>query len=271
MYVTLKDYNCFITFPFLSVEAIRRGPPQIDTEAISKVFFAAPKLIESLREISSDPSMLQSTVDEARREIKNIVKPIPEGLETLKYKVLVRKPRFEIREYEEYSICSTEESMEAGKSFTILADYIFGNANNRSEKLSMTTPVITQTQGIGVDRERMSFVLSDKKTSANAPEPTDLRVKITDVPMEVVAYMEFPGIATKKEINLQSELFSKYLQDEGIEVERVSMKIFQYNPPYTLPWLRTNAILFRVTGSFLEDTKVDSDEFGYFTSPEAGD
>ena len=226
---------------------------------------------KSLREISGDPSMLQSTLDEARREIKNIVKPIPEGLETLKYKVLLRKPHFEIREYENYSICSTEESMEEGKPFTILADYIFGNANDRSEKLSMTTPVITQTPDIGVDIERLSFVLSDRKTSANAPGPTDSRVKIMDVPKEVVAYMEFPGIATMKENKLQSDLLREYLKDESIDFELSSMKVFQYNPPYTLPWLRTNAVLFRVTGSFLEDTKVDNDENGYFTSPEAGD
>jgi hypothetical protein len=272
-----------LIFCSLESDALRKGPPSIDTEALNKLVGSAPKVFETLQEMSGDPSMLQSTVDEARREIKNIVKPIPEGLQTLKYKVLSRKSRFEIREYDSYSICTTEESMEAGRSFNVLADYIFGNANESGEKLSMTTPVITQMQEVGAGVDRMSFILSDGKTSADAPAPTDSRVKVTDVPVEVVAYMEFPGIATEKEAKLQSRLLEDYLQKEGVDFDKASLKVFQYNPPYTLPWLRTNAITFRITGSFFsDDTPVrdnekgkgkddDSEEGGYTSSPEAGD
>ena len=49
----------------------------------------------------------------------------PEGLETPKYEVLAEKGAWEVREYQEFSVCSTEMQNGPG-AFNTLAGYIFG-------------------------------------------------------------------------------------------------------------------------------------------------
>ena len=235
---------------------LRNGPPRVNFESISKAVSDAPKIAKSIAEkiteLSKDNLALQNTVDEVWREVKNAVKPIPSGLQTLKYEVISRnsnevnteKPLYEIRRYEPYAVCKydAEGEMDSGKSFNALADYIFGEG-----KMLMTTPVITEKSDDGRSESiRMSFILSDGKTVKDAPQPTDARVVISDIAREVVAYMEFPGIATEKEVTMQSTVLENLLLDDQVQFEKGSLKIFQYNSPFTLPWVRTNAVTFRV-------------------------
>ena len=122
----------------------------------------------------------------------------------------------------------------------------------------------------------MSFVLSDGETSETAPFPKDSsRIALSDEPGQTLAYMEFPGIATDSEVQLQSSLLVNSLNADGIEFDPRSMKVFQYNPPYTLPWLRTNAVTYRILQDYESEVDDDDNETakkrGYYSSPEAGD
>jgi len=181
---------------------IAKGP-----DSISKIISTGQKLVTSLSDITKDPSALQSTIDDVRREAKNILKSTPEGLETPSYEVVKKTPVYEIRTYAPYSVAQTQLQQSADQSsmsvvavaqgFNTLADYIFGNnyePNSESvpEKLSMTTPVII---GGGM----MEFVLPSGKTASSAPTPSDAAVVIKDLPKETVAALEFPGIATDGE------------------------------------------------------------------------
>ena len=97
---------------------------------------------ERITEIGQDPSALQYTLDEVRRELKNIVKSTPEGLEAPLYEVLKSSEDYEIREYAPYSIVSTaiesgediaEETMASGNGFRKLAKYILEGDNIEEE------------------------------------------------------------------------------------------------------------------------------------------
>ena len=226
-----------------------------------------PKLVERVREISQDPILLQSTTDDVRREIKNIFKSTPEGLDSPSYSMLkdLGGDNGEIRAYKGYSICSTSAStgsassesstsassekgfgdaLSSGRNFNVLAGYLFGD-NASEEPMSMTTPVIMDSDN------KMSFVLPRGKTASTAPKPkagtAGSSVEVSDVAPGVFAARSFTGIATAAEVATQRALLEDSLLFEGIAFDNLSLQVLQYNPPYTLPWVRRNEVLLRVT------------------------
>lgn len=120
------------------------------------------------------------------------------------------------------------------------------------------------------------------------------------VPAEVVAAREFPGFATDGEVSRQRAMLEDALLADGVPYDNLSFKVrrgcrsccmeripsptpplcpshpfpqvLQYNPPYTLPWLRRNEVVIKVsylTEAAPEDKAEDNSTF--YTSPEAGD
>lgn len=257
-------------------------------EVASKLLSRGQDLASKIKDLSQDPSMLQSTVDDIRREAKNIVKSTPEGLDTPQYTVFKTTSNYEIRKYSSYSVCTTDLPMDeetamspvaSAKGFNVLADYLFGNNNKdtKSESMAMTTPVI-------VGNGKMSFILPTGKVAATAPTPATSDISIRDVPSEILAVREFPGIATDGEVSRQRAVLEDALLADGLQFDNMSFQTLQYNPPYTLPWLRRNEVSIRVINTPFEtlaaaETIVvsDSDETTYeqgsafVSAPEAGD
>lgn len=268
-------------------QLLERGP--------NEYIESGQKAINTAREIAGDASMLQSTVDDLRREIKNIVKSTPEGLQTPVYEVLSTSEEYEVRKYAPYSVCTTNmessaivpdpgaipvEPFMTSNSFNTLAKYIFGEnmLDGQSEKLSMTTPVIT-------DANSMSFVLPRTYDSMSAPIPTSESVILKDLPSEILAVREFSGLVTEGEVSRQKAKLEDALIAAGVVYDSASFKILQYNPPYTLPWVRRNEICVSINynpfnssaGSVVEKSAstpeglMQEDTNAFFTAPEAGD
>ena len=187
--------------------------------------------MEQVQELVADPSYLQSTRDGLVTELKNVVKSVPEGLQSPAFSILSIKETYEVRKYEQYSVCKVDEGntgfTSQGNNFNILADYIFGKGNVDNMEMSMTTPVIMEESGA------MSFVLSDGNSADTAPIPKNMYISLCDIPSETVAYREFSGIATDAEVEKQKKILIAALEREGIEIESESLKVLQYNPPYT--------------------------------------
>ncbi|CAM6001894.1 unnamed protein product [Sphagnum balticum] len=210
------------------------------------------------RDLTQDPSALQSTVDDLRTEFRNIFLSTPQGLQTPNYTVVSKTDAYEIRSYTGYSVCSTQLStsgataskeqeqdmldpLNSGAGFNTLASYIFGG-NSRKEQLSMTTPVVIEN---GV----MEFVLPRGTDAASAPAPDTVKVSLRDVPPETLAVREFAGIATEGEVARQRAYLEDSLLAAGVSYDNLSFRVLQYNPPYTLPWLRRNEVAVKVTYS----------------------
>jgi len=271
-------------------DLLKRGPgllaeaPRLVNEVVKQGPSRGSKLVETLQELSSDASFLQSTVDELKREVKNIVKTTPEGLATPAYKVLVQTESYEVREYEAFAVCSTSmgtnsdvgDVLASGNGFNKLAGYVLEGENESSTKMSMTTPVIT-SQG------QMQFVMPLDKNAETAPKPTNSDVTIKNVEKSVCAVREFTGLATDAEVSKQRAALEDALLADSIAYDNLSFSVLQYNPPYTLPWLRRNEVSLRVmtpivASSFSEsdnDFASDSNASVLFAedsiNPEAGD
>lgn len=127
--------------------------------------------------------------------------------------------------------------------------------------LHRTTPVIMADGN-------MEFVLPTKLSAITAPLPSAPEIFIKDVPSETIATVEFTGFATDGEVARQRALLEDALLTDGIMFDNLSFRVLQYNPPYTLPWLRRNEVALRV---IQESTSTTTDASQFSTSPEAGD
>jgi hypothetical protein len=166
--------------------------------------------------------------------------------ETLPYTVVKKMKGFEIRKYESALFTSTtfpytsyEES--SGKGFRILAGYIFG-ANEREEKIAMTTPVIME---IG-DTIKMLFMVPSEKTINTLPKPKNPKVSFETSKPITLAAIEFGGWASDEKIELNKQKLIKLLAENNLN-HTGKFLFMAYNSPYQ-PVNRRNEILVELQG-----------------------
>jgi hypothetical protein len=171
------------------------------------------------------------------------------------------------------------------QGFRQLAGYIFGGNKRRSatngkenENIAMASPVITETNtpsSAGSDKiamtapvmtdtdaskktTTMSFILPSKYQSIeDLPIPNDSSVKIEIIEPYTVAVLPFSGRWTPEATDYQSKRLLKMLRDDKeasltVDESNVEPKIARYNPPWTLPFFRTNEVMIPVSFSSSE-------------------
>ena len=171
------------------------------------------------------------------------------------------------------------ETMDDGNSgFRTLARYIgvFGTPENRvrgadgdptnPSKIAMTAPVINQTIAMtapvlneridmtspvlssNTGRSTMAFVLpKEYKTVDSAPIPTNKNVRLRQLPKRKCAVMQFTWNVNEKQGEEKAKTFIKTLEKRGYATG--NWQLARYNPPFTIPFLRTNEIIVELRGS----------------------
>lgn len=204
----------------------------------------------------------------ARKDLKEAISTkdmesrLPPGLETPKYDVVVKRPKFEIREYESFAVCSvpmakprpdaiatdqkiSQPQLSGASSFGALAGYLFGK-NQQETAMKMTTPVLTTGDG---DEKEMAFVLPstywDEDALSKAPSP--LKNSLVQLKREnggQRAVVMFGGLATSKEVELKKQQLMKSVEtDKEWNVDpNAPITLAQYNDPFTPPWKRLNEV-----------------------------
>ena len=214
-------------------------------------------------------------------KMEDLINRLPEGLETPKYDVVVRrKGGYEIRNYEPYSVCTVEmkssvkandekraktdakvsmPQLSGASSFGALAGYLFGK-NSEETAMKMTTPVLTTNAGMDVDdasssgdTKEMSFVLPSnywaEDGTARAPQPLDgSGVRLQRDEGGTRATLMFGGFANKAEVNERKAQLLTLLEGDTDYVMSDGAKITlsQYNDPFTPPWKRLNEVSVQV-------------------------
>lgn len=191
-------------------------------------------------------------------------------VETPKYEVVQSSADYEIRQYSpsviaEVTYDPSEFKGNKDGGFTVLANYIgaLGNPqNSKPEKIAMTAPVITKSPGSesekiamtapvvtkGDDNKKvtMQFVLpSIYKSAAEAPKPLDDRVVIREEGERKYGVVTFAGVATDKVVEEKVEKLRKSLERDGHKVIGQFL-LARYNPPWSIPALRTNEVMIPV-------------------------
>jgi hypothetical protein len=141
--------------------------------------------------------------------------------------------------------------------FSPLARFIFG-ANEGSRKVAMTAPVaqarsekiamtVPVAQGRGEAGEwTIRFFMPAEYTEETLPRPKDERVRIITVPEETYAVLRFRGSTGPDAVAVQKQRLIAALATGPWAADGEPQAWF-YDPPWTIPNLRRNEVVVRVT------------------------
>eukprot|EP00897_Mesotaenium_endlicherianum_P007185 jgi/Mesen1/6495/ME000332S05500 len=118
-----------------------------------------------------------------------------------------------------------------------------GQEKAEGEKIAMTAPVITSEAS--QQEATMQFVLPSKYTMETIPKPTNPDIHVKEIPAKKMGVMTFSGSVSKSFIDAQAQKLKAALEGGGHTVQG-GYQVAQYNPPWTLWFLRTNEVMFPV-------------------------
>jgi hypothetical protein len=182
------------------------------------------------------------------------------GIEKVKYTVIEKEGKFEIRQYPSYIIAETivEDSFDdAGNiAFRRLFDYISGQNRSKesivmtapvnqvggSEKIAMTAPVNQQKSE---DMWAVSFIMPSKYTIENLPQPLDPNISLREILPCKMAALRYSGTWSRKRYEAKKSLLEQFISNKKLQI--VGEAIFaRYDPPFQLWFLRRNEVLIPV-------------------------
>jgi hypothetical protein len=182
------------------------------------------------------------------------------GIEKAKYKVIDKEGKFEIRQYQPQIVAETvvdADFDEAGNmAFRRLFNYISGE-NRRKESIAMTAPVnqksssqkIAMTAPVNQQQSEgdyiVSFLMPLKYTMETLPEPLDPGVSLRQIPSRKIAAVRYSGSWSRKKYEQKKTLLEEFIKKKGLRI--TGQDIFaRYDPPFQIPFLRRNEVLFEV-------------------------
>ena len=182
------------------------------------------------------------------------------AIEMAQYTVVKKEGNFELRQYEPNLVAETiveGDFDEVGnEGFRRLFDYISGN-NRKQQSISMTAPVSQKAESEKIsmtapvnqvrvgEKYRITFLMPAEYTMETLPEPLDTRVKLKEVPGQLIAAFRYSGTWSEgryeeKRVRLQELMRQRDLEPAGEPI------FARYNPPF-MPWfLRRNEVLIPV-------------------------
>jgi len=186
------------------------------------------------------------------------------AIETPQYTVEFTDGDVEYRRYQSYLVAETLIEDVSGfkaagnEGFRRLFRYITG-ANDGGESISMTAPVARSAKDgakiamtAPVQRaadpggELVSFMLPSKYTMATAPQPTDPRVQVREVPERLVAVVRYRGRWSDSNYQENRKVLLASVDAAGVTPEGV-VESALYDPPYTPPFMRRNEVMVEVS------------------------
>lgn len=182
------------------------------------------------------------------------------AVEEPSFKLVAREGDFEIRDYPQLVVAevrvSGDQNAAANRGFRKLAGYIFGGNTRRqsiamtapvaqspaSEKIAMTAPVAQTRQG---STWVVRFTMPQAYTLETLPKPNDPDVTLHAVPPTRFAILRFSGIANPGAVAEKSaELIRRSAAHRLHAIGPVTLA--QYDPPWTLWFLRRNEVMLPV-------------------------
>ena len=148
--------------------------------------------------------------------------------------------QIEIRAYAPRVMAVTGMNEDSDGGFKVLAGYIFGG-NAEEEKIAMTAPVQQSMAG----EKEMAFMMPAEYALEDRPQPKDQRVSFREAPAYTAAVIQFSGWASAEKADENWQQLRRFLIKEGIEIVGAPT-LNQYDPPWTLPFLRRNEIIVPV-------------------------
>lgn len=164
--------------------------------------------------------------------------------EELKYQVVKQFPKFEVRQYPQYSLAQVEGvgefNLVSFSAFSPLFNYISGQ-NLAGQAIAMTAPVLQET--IAPKRHVVSFVLPDSIAKSSIPAPANSKVTIKQVAPHQAAVLKFSGSWSTRLLAEKERELIKAVSNAGLTTEG-KVYFARFDPPWK-PWFlkRNEAII----------------------------
>lgn len=142
-------------------------------------------------------------------------------------------------------------------AFRLLFDYISG-ANRKQAEIAMTVPVATETPAEKIamttpvetapaagGQMAMRFFLPKAYSMENAPQPTDERVRLVEVPEQTMAVLRFSGFGGDEAVAERTQELLATLDGSAWKAAGEPIAMY-YDPPWTIPFLRRNEVAVAV-------------------------
>ena len=185
------------------------------------------------------------------------------AIEEPKYSVVEKEPPFEIRSYAPMIVAEVQVDGDldgaSGQGFRLIAAYIFGQ-NQVSEKIAMTAPVnveekipqsakIAMTTPVGIESKAgkwtVSFVMPAEYTMESIPKPINPQVQLRQIPAVKKAVISFTGFYNEQKVAEKTLELEQWMKARNLRPSGVS-NFARYNPPWTLPFMRRNEVMFNL-------------------------
>lgn len=166
------------------------------------------------------------------------------GYESAEYSVLAQDGGFELREYPDLMLASTEMGSQSNGndgSFGRLFRYISGG-NEDNQKVAMTTPVFMESDG---SNGKMGFVIPKDVAASTIPEPSSNQVKLTRRLGGTFAVVRFAGRGDLEAQSTQQSKLETWIEKQGLLGDGQA-EFAGYDPPWTPGIFRRNEILIRI-------------------------
>ena len=148
--------------------------------------------------------------------------------------------QIEIRAYAPRIMAVTGMNEDSDSGFRVLAGYIFAG-NAEEQKIAMTAPVQQTMAG----EKELAFMMPAEYALKDLPQPEDQRVSFREAPAYTAAVIQFSGWASAEKADENWQQLQRFLIAEGIDITG-EPTLNQYNPPWTLPFMRRNEIIVPV-------------------------
>jgi hypothetical protein len=192
------------------------------------------------------------------------------ALEEPKYTVIESASPFELRQYAPMIIAEVTvdgDMSDAGsRGFRLIAGYIFGKNQSKtkladskenekiamtvpvtmepaSEKIAMTAPVTMENQKINANEWRMFFVMPSQYTLETLPTPLSPEVKLKEIPPQRKAVISFTGFNSEEKTREKAEELRLWMKSKNL-TPLGQPQLARYNPPWSIPFLRRNEVMF---------------------------
>jgi hypothetical protein len=179
-------------------------------------------------------------------------------VEQPRYDILKEQNNIQLRKYNEMIVAQVEviggrkEAIKEG--FNILADYILGG-NEEKKSLNMTAPVMQQlVSGRVISKDvksknkeakvwQVRFVMPSSFKLDELPKPHNENIKFIKVTSHKSLVVTFSGMVSDSNISSHIGDLKAYAKANKIKLLGEPIIAF-YNPPWTLPFLRKNEVIF---------------------------
>mmetsp|Transcript_71986 Transcript_71986/g.116712 ORF Transcript_71986/g.116712 Transcript_71986/m.116712 type:complete len:223 (-) Transcript_71986:255-923(-) len=140
--------------------------------------------------------------------------------------------------------CQKESSVGGGEKIGMTAPVMSTQVSaGPSVPIQMTAPVLSAGSG---KEFSLAFILPSHFTLTTVPTPVDPRIIIREVATRIVAVHRFSGNCDESDSVSRMKTLRGQLQKDGYQLHSTladgQFELARYNPPFTIPFLKTNEI-----------------------------